>query len=76
MSENKLHAGMEKNAVGDMLIVQALVGGHNNGDFSQIKINGERIKVNFTEKEELKGLHIALINPENGAVEMSEVFNT
>ena len=60
-----------------MILVQAFSGGHDAGNFAQIKINDEPVIIPEAAKNQYgRGLHMVFINPANGKVELARIFDT
>lgn len=58
------------------IVVQATSAGANGGNFARISINDEAVVVERNCNGHYRGLHIVLINPSTGKVEMAKVFDT
>ena len=58
--------------------MKASSAGYLGDNFARITINDVtvRCKQNGNEKHQFRGLHIAVVNPENGEVETAQVFDT
>ena len=50
--------------------------GFEGGNFARISINNSRILVKMNENGHCRGMHIAIINPQNGKIETAQVFDT
>lgn len=50
--------------------------GYYAGDFAKILVNDELVIMEPNENNHFRGLHIVIINPENGNIEFAEVFDT
>lgn len=59
-----------------MITIQAKSAGYQGGDHAHITINGMLVKIGMNENGNQRGLHIAIINPYNGAVDHAQVFDT
>ena len=60
----------------DLFIVSAHSAGYNAGDFAQITINQKLITVERNENDHYRGLHVVLVNPQTGEVELAKAFDT
>lgn len=43
---------------------------------AKITVNGETVVVEQNENDHFRGLHIVIINPKNGKIELASVFDT
>ena len=58
------------------MTIQASSAGFEGGNHAEITINGFPVQVSTTSKNNDRGLHIIIINPLNGRVELAQVFDT
>lgn len=58
------------------MVIQATSAGHYAGGFVNITINEVAIQMDQNEDNKYRGLHIVIINPFNGMVEVAKVFDT
>ena len=59
-----------------MYIITASSGGISAGDFAKITINNEEVEVESNKSGHFRGLHIVIINQNNGKIELAKVFDT
>ena len=59
-----------------LITIQTQSAGFDAGNFATITRNNELLKVERNENKHYRGLHIVIINPENGKVECAKVFDT
>lgn len=50
--------------------------GFNDGKKAMIKINDIPVKMEPNENQHLRGLHIVIVNPQDGKIETAKVFDT
>ena len=50
--------------------------GYNGGNFANIIINGEKVRVMKNENGTYRGLHFVILNTENSNIEFSKAFDT
>lgn len=60
---------------GDTIIIQAESAGCDGGDLAAITINNVTVEMSNDTKDH-RGLHIVVINPSTGGVELARVFDT
>ena len=58
------------------MVCMAESAGFDNGNFAKITINGEQVKLDPNEHGHNRGLHIVVVNPEDGKIELAQVFDT
>lgn len=59
-----------------VLTIQASSAGYGAGNFAVISVNGAKVEVEKNVHGHDRGLHVVLVNPENGKVEWTKVFDT
>ena len=60
-----------------VLVIQASSAGHDAGNYAKITLNGFQVPVQkHSENTEYRGLHIVVVNPKTGKIEVSRVFDT
>ena len=59
-----------------MFVIQASSAGYIAGDFAKISINGEQVYVEKNELGHYRGIHLVVLNPFTGKVELARVFDT
>lgn len=57
-------------------IIHASSSGFEGANDSEITINGEKVVMQLNENGNLRGLHLAVIDPEDGHVALASVFDT
>ena len=57
-------------------VISATSGGYDNGDLAKIMINNVPIEMQANENNHFRGLHLAVINNQNGHIETNQVFDT
>ena len=57
-------------------VISAESGGYDNGDFAKIMINNVPVEMQKNENDNFRGLHMVVINNENGHIETNQVFDT
>ena len=58
------------------IVVEASSGGWNAGNFAQIKVNGEKVKLRNNSSGHDRGLHLVVIDQKTGEVTAAQVFDT
>ena len=58
------------------LVIKVTSAGYASGEQTEITVNGKAVKPETNENGHFRGLHIVLINPLSGKVELSKVFDT
>lgn len=59
-----------------MLVIQVSSAGYMSGNVARVTINSELVPVDLNEHSHDRGLHIIVVNPDNGKVEMATAFDT
>ena len=59
-----------------MILIQASSAGFEGGNFEKITINDVKVSVEKNESDNLRGLHIVIIDPSNGKVTTAKAFDT
>ena len=59
-----------------MILIQASSAGYKGGDFAKISINDIPVVVQKNCNNHYRGLHIVIINPQSGKIELAQVFDT
>ena len=59
-----------------VLVVQASSGGFEGGNFAKITLNNYPVNIEKNENGHFRGLHIVILNPENGEIHSAKVFDT
>lgn len=58
------------------LVIQATSGGFDAGNFAKITINDVDVEMPNNEHDHQRGLHIVVINPDDGEIMQKKVFDT
>ena len=59
-----------------VILIQVSSAGFEAGNYAKITINNYKVAVNKNENGHERGLHLVVINPESGQIEISRVFDT
>ena len=60
----------------DLILIQVSSAGFKGGNFAKISINDAQVEVEKNDRGHDRGLHIVVIDPVNGEVELAKVFDT
>lgn len=58
------------------MFIKASSAGFNSGDFAKISINDIEVQVEANTDNHYRGLHMVIVNPNNGFVNSAKVFDT
>ena len=83
-TEKKLNSGhygyyndvVPENYVDIMYTITASSGGLYGSDFADISINNKKVEVESNQNGHFRGIHIVIINQDNGKIELAKVFDT
>lgn len=59
-----------------MITIEVESAGYHAGDYARITVDGVRILLDRNDDGHCRGLHIVVINPKNGDIELAKVYDT
>ena len=67
---------LSENKDGSVLVVKVTSAGFTGGNFAEILINNLYVRMEKNVNGHERGLHLVVLNPTNGNIELAQIFDT